>query len=76
MLFFVCLFVEIEIFLPISKIVQQIDQKPHGAVATDHADCSRIGTNLLQEGGNAIDAAVAATICMGVVGPHKTGLGG
>ncbi|XP_076295947.1 glutathione hydrolase 7 isoform X1 [Lasioglossum baleicum] len=48
----------------------------HGAVATDYANCSQIGTKILRKGGNAIDAAVAATICMTVVAPHKTGLGG
>ena len=48
----------------------------HGAVATDYTNCSQIGTKILRKGGNAIDAAVAATICMTVVAPHKTGLGG
>ncbi|CAL7937852.1 unnamed protein product [Xylocopa violacea] len=48
----------------------------HGAVATDYTNCSQIGTKMLRKGGNAIDAAVAATICMTVVAPHKTGLGG
>lgn len=46
----------------------------HGAVATDYTNCSQIGTKMLRKGGNAIDAAVAATICMAVVAPHKTGL--
>ncbi|CAK9808239.1 Glutathione hydrolase 2 [Anthophora quadrimaculata] len=48
----------------------------HGAVATDYTNCSQIGTKILRKGGNAIDAAVAATICMTVVAPHKTSLGG
>ncbi|XP_076166696.1 glutathione hydrolase 7 [Ptiloglossa arizonensis] len=48
----------------------------HGAVATDYTNCSQIGTKILRKGGNAIDAAIAATICMTVVAPHKTGLGG
>ncbi|OAD59206.1 Gamma-glutamyltransferase 5, partial [Eufriesea mexicana] len=48
----------------------------HGAVATDYTNCSQIGTKILRKGGNAVDAAVAATICMTVVAPHKTGLGG
>ncbi|XP_078053015.1 glutathione hydrolase 7 isoform X2 [Augochlora pura] len=48
----------------------------HGAVATDYTNCSQIGTKILRKGGNAMDAAVAATICMTIVAPHKTGLGG
>ncbi|KAK1125805.1 hypothetical protein K0M31_005348 [Melipona bicolor] len=48
----------------------------HGAVATDYTNCSQIGSKILRKGGNAVDAAVAATICMTVVAPHKTGLGG
>ncbi|XP_035733698.1 glutathione hydrolase 7-like isoform X2 [Vespa mandarinia] len=36
----------------------------------------QIGTKILRKGGNAIDAAIAATVCMTVVAPHKTGLGG
>ncbi|KAL0108908.1 hypothetical protein PUN28_014191 [Cardiocondyla obscurior] len=48
----------------------------HGAVATDYSNCSQIGSKILARLGNAVDAAVAATICMTVVAPHKTGLGG
>lgn len=48
----------------------------HGAVATDYSNCSQIGTKILARLGNAVDAAVAATVCMAVVAPHKTGLGG
>ncbi|EZA50899.1 hypothetical protein DMN91_001304 [Ooceraea biroi] len=48
----------------------------HGAVATDYSNCSQIGTKVLRKSSNAVDAAVAATICMCVVAPHKTGLGG
>lgn len=31
---------------------------------------------MLKKNGNAVDAAVASTLCMGVVNPHITGLGG
>ncbi|XP_070153442.1 glutathione hydrolase 7 [Polyergus mexicanus] len=48
----------------------------HGAVATDYSNCSQIGTRILRKLGNAVDAAIAATICMTVVAPHKTSLGG
>ncbi|XP_049805529.1 glutathione hydrolase 1 proenzyme-like isoform X4 [Schistocerca nitens] len=49
---------------------------PHGSVATDSIECSTIGTDILKKGGNAVDAAVAATLCLGVVNLHVTGLGG
>ena len=43
-------------------------------VVTDHDACTSIGDEVLQQGGNAVDAAVAATVCMAVVQPHVTGL--
>ncbi|KAK4394584.1 Glutathione hydrolase 2 [Sesamum angolense] len=48
----------------------------HGVVATDEAECSRIGRDILRQGGHAVDAAVAATLCLGVVNPAHSGLGG
>ncbi|KAK7305961.1 hypothetical protein VNO77_43874 [Canavalia gladiata] len=47
-----------------------------GAVATDDRRCSRIGMNVLRKGGHAVDAAVAAALCLGVVSPASSGLGG
>lgn len=48
----------------------------HGAVAADDRRCSRIGRNVLRRGGNAVDAAVAAALCLGVVSPASSGIGG
>ena len=48
----------------------------HGVVATDDGRCSRIGMDALREGGHAVDAAVAASLCLGVVGPASSGMGG
>lgn len=38
-----------------------------GAVASENKRCSDIGVQVLKEGGNAVDAAIAATFCTGVV---------
>ena len=39
----------------------------NGAVASENKRCSDIGVDVLKEGGNAVDAAVATTFCIGVV---------
>lgn len=48
----------------------------NAAVASDHTVCSTIGKNILFEGGNAVDAAVATTFCTGVANPFSCGIGG
>jgi gamma-glutamyltranspeptidase / glutathione hydrolase len=47
-----------------------------GAIATAHPAATEAGLEMLQKGGNATDAAVAAAFTMGVVGPYHSGIGG
>jgi len=47
-----------------------------GVVATPHERASQAGLTVLQAGGNAVDAAVAAAATIAVVYPHMNGVGG
>ncbi len=47
-----------------------------GAVGANHPLATQAGLDILREGGNAIDAAVAISLAYGVVEPMMSGLGG
>lgn len=48
----------------------------HGAVAADHALASEVGVEILQQGGNVVDAAAAVGFALSVLRPASSGIGG
>jgi gamma-glutamyltranspeptidase/glutathione hydrolase len=58
-------------FMTRSEVIGQ-----HGMVATSHPLATKIGLDILQNDGNAIDAAIAANAAMGLMEPTGNGIGG
>jgi gamma-glutamyltranspeptidase/glutathione hydrolase len=54
--------------------VNQTQQR--GIVTSPHHLATRVGTDILQAGGNAFDAAVGVSLAIGVVQPYHSGVGG
>jgi gamma-glutamyltranspeptidase / glutathione hydrolase len=49
---------------------------PYGIVATSYAQASQAGARILERGGSAIDAGIAANAVLGVAEPMMNGMGG
>lgn len=58
------------------RSIQRASVSRHGMVSTAHHRATDIGVRVLEEGGNAMDAAVACAFALGVCEPAASGLGG
>jgi gamma-glutamyltranspeptidase/glutathione hydrolase len=60
----------------VDRLETEASHSLYGMVSTAHQDASRIAVEVLESGGNAIDAAVAAAFAVGVSDSGDSGLGG
>ncbi|KAF9917569.1 hypothetical protein BX616_000567, partial [Lobosporangium transversale] len=58
------------------KSTPSLVKAKHGAVAAEEIHCSEIGVQVLKDGGNAMDAAIASCLCIGTVNMFSAGIGG
>ena len=79
-----CIFIPLSIFLYSCNVVKPFtDYKSQKSVIADkavvsaaHPLATKVGLDIIKQGGNAIDAAIAANAMEGVVEPHMNGIGG
>ena len=60
-----------ELFATRSEVIAQ-----NGMVASSHPLATQIGIEILKNGGNAIDAAIAVNAALGLMEPTGCGIGG
>jgi len=52
------------------------EQNSRYGVASDNPIATEVGMKILEQGGNAVDAAIAVSFVLGVAEPHTSGVGG
>lgn len=65
-------------FLPLAlgSSAVQLAEGRQGMVVSGHPQATQAGVDILRAGGNAVDAAVAVSLALGVAEPYGSGLGG
>ncbi|MGH8400691.1 MAG: gamma-glutamyltransferase, partial [Gammaproteobacteria bacterium] len=62
--------------LPLMATASPVSRPSQAAVASANSEATQAGMQILAEGGNAFDAAVAVSAALAVVEPYSSGIGG
>lgn len=72
----IALFLILMTVISAEEIIERGTKNKNGVVASARKEASQIGVDILEKGGNAIDAAIATAFAIGVLEPNASGIGG